>query len=309
MKKIISLVMCLCLCMSMMTGCGKSEEEVVTNSIKALNNAKNYDMNVSLKGKMSVSFGEKSQDADIDISMKETVFTEPMKCKVVASFKTAGQENQVESYMQESGGSFDVYTKPLKEADWSKINMSDVTKAMKEAGVQSTQKFKEDFASYKKLEDKEENGKKYYLYECALDADNIKETLNGLGSSMTSMLGKDIDEEMYKKIVDKMGDIKMTFWFDQESAMLSRIEYPMTDLMNNVIQIVLEEVTKVQGKDDDGTMASIMSQVKMSVSDMDMIMDIENVDSAQDFEIPQEALNAKEFSAEDMTNAESQEKK
>lgn len=82
--RVLGILMCMVLAFGCLTGCGgqKSDEELLMASVTGINNAKSFDLEAKMSGKMSMAFGEESQDMDMSMDMKATCFTDPYKIKL-----------------------------------------------------------------------------------------------------------------------------------------------------------------------------------------------------------------------------------
>ena len=100
MRRFLSLFMCMVLSAVCLAGCGgKSDEALLTASVKNLNEAKNCDITAKMSGKMKVSIGDFSQDVDMDMDITSTMFMDPVKTKVVSTLNSAGTSVKSESYI------------------------------------------------------------------------------------------------------------------------------------------------------------------------------------------------------------------
>ena len=112
------------------------------------------------------------------------------------------------------------------------------------------------------------------------------------------MLQEEEMKDLMNTILDNMGDITMTIWFDSEDESIYKITYSMTDMMNKILDAVMKKLTesaKKDSKDDSEVdLAAALADAKISVKDLNMTCTYKNLDSAADFEIPKEALEAKE---------------
>lgn len=297
-KKILGLMMCVVLVLGCMTGCGKkSDEELLTSSVTALNKAKSFEADVTMKGKMSVKLGEESQDMDINMTMNQTQFTDPMKAKTTMNVDVMGQKTTAETYMQKDGDKYVVYTGA--NGTWTKMSLGNLDEAMKSMGADIGSQFSDDVKKYTKKEDKTEGEKTYLVYDYTVSAEEIQGMLEGMTSSLGSMMPADESKEIMDTIVKSIGDITMTIWIDRETENIYRVECPMTDMMNNMFDAVinmLAEQTSQSDEEDSMGVAEALSQMEFSVSDMNMVMNYKNLDAATEFEIPQAALDAEEVS-------------
>ncbi|MGN1205611.1 MAG: DUF6612 family protein [Eubacterium sp.] len=297
-SKLLALVMCLTLMVCSLAGCAKSEEDVIKNSVSKINDAKNFEMEATMGGKMTISVADTSQDTDMNMKMNVVSFQDPLKAKTSATVTSAGVSTTTESYMQKEGKDLVVYTKA--DNQWTKTKMENAVDIMQSSGDMSKQ-LSEDSSKYTKKEDQTENDKTYMIYEYTVSAKDNQEMMENLMSSMTGGLGALMQEKEVKELLDtiiqNMGDIKMTIWFDSEEETIYKITYSMTDMMNKVLDAIISKMKQSasSNKDDDSVdLSSALADAKITVKDMNMTCIYKNVDTAADFEIPKEALAAKE---------------
>lgn len=302
--RVLGILMCMVLAIGCLTGCGgqKSDEELLMASVTGVNNAKSFDMEAKMSGKMSMSFGEESQDMDMTMDMKATCFTDPYKVKASATTTAMGQSSTSESYMQKDGDDYYVYVKA--DGSWSKVKLGGLEEALQASGVNSiSSQLSSDVSKYTKKEDVTENDKTYLVYDYVITGDDMKEMAKSMTSSLDSLLGSAGDagemDEIINKMIESIDKVTMTILVDREEETIYRVDYPMTDMMNKMIKSLLDYIASQAGDAEDDPMgiAEALASMKIEVSDMNMTMYYKNVGSATDFEIPAEALEAKETSS------------
>lgn len=298
-SKLLALALCLTLTIGSLAGCAKSEKDVIKNSVSKINNAKNFEMDASMGGKMTITVAGTSQDADMDMKMNVVSFQDPLKAKTTATITSAGVSTTTDSYMQKDGDDLVMYTKTA-DGDWSKVKMENAASLMQSSGDMSKQ-LSEDNTKYTKKDDQTENDKTYNVYEYTVSAKDNQEMMENLMSSLTGGLGAMMQEKEVKEILDtiikNMGDIKMTIWFDSDDENIYKITYSMTDMMNKVMDAIISKMKESAASDrsdDSVDLSSALADAKITVKDMNMTCVYKNVDSAADFEIPKDALDAKE---------------
>ena len=303
MSKLLALVMCLTLAVCSLAGCAKSEKEVIKNSVSKINNAKNFEMESTMGGKMTISVAGTTQDVDMDMKMNATYFLDPMKVKTSATVTSAGVSTTTDSYMQKDGDDLVMYTKTA-DGDWSKVKMENAASLMQSSGDMSKQ-LSEDNTKYTKKDDQTENDKPYNVYEYTVSAKENQDMMEELRSSLTGSIGSVMDEKEIKELLDtiisNMGDIKMTIWFDNEEENIYKITYSITDMMNKVLEGLMSKIKESAASsdsDDSVDLSSALADAKITVKDMNMTCVYKNVDSAADFEIPEEALKAQELTSD-----------
>lgn len=303
MSKLLALVMCLTLAVCSLAGCAKSEKEVIKNSVSKINNAKNFQMESTMGGKMTISVAGTTQDVDMDMKMNATYFLDPMKVKTSATVTSAGVSTTTDSYMQKDGDDLVMYMKTA-DGDWSKVKMENAASLMQSSGDMSKQ-LSEDNTKYTKKGEMTENDKTYNVYEYTVSAKDNQDMMEELMSSLTGSISSVMDEKEIKELLDtiisNMGDIKMTIWFDSEEENIYKITYSITDMMNKVLEGLMSKIKKSadsSDSDDSVDLSSALADAKITVKDMNMTCVYKNVDSAADFEIPEEALKAQELTSD-----------
>lgn len=291
-NKVVALVLCVILAMGCMTGCGKkSDEEILLSSVSVLNKAKSFEADTTLAGKMSMKFQEESQDMDMKMSMKQVQFNEPLKAKVTMDMEMLGQKTSVECYVQKDGDKYASYVGT--GGAWQKVVMDNLDEAMKSSGMDMTAQFAEDASKYTKKEDKTEGEKTYLTYEYTISGDEMKGVVAGLMSSMGSALPAEDSKKIEDTISEAIGSLSYVLWIDRESETIYRAECSMAAMMENLLKVVFKSMGESQDSDSMGV-AEAMSQIDISVPEMNMVMTYKNMDKATDFDIPKEALEAKE---------------
>ena len=312
MKRIAGLMMCLVMVIGCLSGCGgKTDEALLSGSVKTLNEAKNYDVTSKTTGKMKVAIGGMSQDVDISSDVKGTQFAEPFKAKMTANTTTAGTTITMETYMAKENDKYAIYMKVNNE--WSKMSLGDLEQAMAASGMSSLQEqLSEDTSKYVKKDDIEEKDKKYLVYDYTVSGDEIKNMMKNVTSSMGSILGAgqgSIDtEKLLNDMVKDIGDITMTILIDRDSETIYQVRYSMAEMMNKMMDSLMKSVAEIAKEEakknkDAGVgeedLDQTFSSMKIEVDSMDMVISYSNIGSAADFEIPKEALEAEEISLDD----------
>lgn len=312
MKRLAGVMMCLVMVIGCLSGCGgKTDEALLAGSVKMLNEAKNFDFTSKTTGKMKVTIGSMSQDVDLTSEVKGTQFMEPFKAKMTANTTTAGTTITMDTYVAKENDKYTTYMKVNNE--WSKMSLGDLEQAMATSGMSSLQEqLSEDVSKYVKKDDIEESNKKYLVYDYTVSGDEVKNMMKGVTSSMGSILGGGEDgidmEKIMNDMVKDIGDITMTILIDRESESIYQIRYSMAELMNKIMDSLMKSVAEVvketaakegKGSESDVDVDAMLASMKFETSSMDMVLSYSNMGSAADFEIPKEALEAKEMSADD----------
>lgn len=322
LKKSVAIMLCVVMALGCLTGCGKkSDEELLVGAATKMNSAKSVDMKAKMSGKLTMKMGDTSQDVDMNLELNATQFTDPMKVKITGTMNAMGTSTAMESYLQKEGDKYVSYVK--SDGEWAKMSLGDLDQAMSNAGLSSIQtQLPTDSAKYKKQEDKTEGDKTYLVYTYEMTGEELKKSVEGAYSSMGSMTGgAGVDEEEMKGLLDAMmkdiDKVTMTIYVDRETECIARVDYPMADMMNKMFASMMDylgdkakEASEGSDEEDPMDLSKALSQINIEVPEMNMTTTYSNYDSAADFEIPKEALEAEDLSAdmdEDASESESEE--
>lgn len=303
LKKVLGLMMCGVLAIGCVTGCGgkKSDEDILMAAVTDINSAKSYDMEATMSGKMIMSLQGESQEMDMTAVVTGTSFTDPYKAKSSTTTTVMGTTTKVESYMQKDGDDYVVYAGD--GTTWTKTKVADPQNALQAAGIESNQ-LGSDISKYKKKDDRTEGDKTYLVYDYTISGDEMKEMAESITSSMGgSLFGTDDSDmsEIVNKMIGSVGDITLTILLDREEGTIYRIEYPMADMINSMMDVMMSyfaDNANGGGEGDEMGLAEALSQMKIEVPEMNMVMTYKNINSAADFEIPAEALDAEEVTSD-----------
>lgn len=307
LKKLAALIMCVVIAAGCLSGCGGvNDEETLTSAVKSINSAKSFDMVAKTTGKTALKMGDISQDMNMNSEIKSTQFTDPLKAKVISSTKLASTAVETESYLQKENGNYVVYAKT--EDTWSKVSLGDMESALSTSGLNYVQnQLEEDVSKYTKKEDRDVEGKKYLVYEYTVSGEEVKKMIGGATSSVEGLFNDAEESEKMEKVLNDMvkdiGDITMTILIDRDKKVIYQIEYSMTEMMNTVMKSLTKTISDMEveeGKDAG-------NPITFDVKEMDMTVTYSNIDSAADFEIPKEALEAEEVDLSGASSSESEE--
>lgn len=306
LKKILGLMMCSVLAVGCLTGCGaKSDDEILMQAVTDVNSAKSYDIEATMAGKVSIKMEDETQEMDMNTVMTGTSFTDPYKVKASTTITVLGQTVKSDCYMQKEGDDYVVYVSD--GTMWSKVKMSDQAEALQAAGMESNQ-LGMDVSKYKKQEDRTQGDKTYLVYDYAISGDEIKEMAEGAMSSIGALFGGDDSEtaEIVTKMIQSVGDVTLTVLVDKEEAAVYRVEYPMTEMMNSMMDVYMSymaDKAKEEMEDDAMGLGEALASMEINVPEMNMVMTYKNINSAADFEIPADALDAEEVSLDESADA------
>lgn len=275
-KRLIALITVMLIVLSM-AGCSSGK----LDALKVLNNArKNCESakNVESKALMNMGFLAAGQNVELKLNMDLAIFTEPYKAKVDVSMDLSGLGSQTTtSYFMEEDGKYFTYVNAA--GTWYKQEMEaekfkqTVNGYDSEAYISILAENADSFT----IEEAEEDGKKLYKVEGTLAGDAMESMIEASGvKEQLASLGSDTS------VYDDMGDMKVTLYVDKEKEVPYKITMDMKDIMTKALEASLSEA----GSDE-----------AVEVSNCTMEMIYTGFDTAEDFELPEEAKNASDLGA------------
>ncbi|NYB72534.1 copper amine oxidase N-terminal domain-containing protein [Sedimentibacter hydroxybenzoicus DSM 7310] len=262
---------------------------------------KNYDADVKVDISLDVPDAAGSvQTMNMKMNMYMTLFVNPMKAKINADMlvNIAGQEMSqpfMNMYMTIDENGMNQYMSMDNNGTytWMKQTIAnemfgDLLKYDEEAiekNKETAEKYTKDVKYFGKYKDKDRTLLRLeYTMSGEIYKDMLGESLENMPAPTNEQ--EEATYEALKALVDgNFGDTKYIVYIDEETKEI--VKYEMD--LGTMIQLVM------------GSMTDLLGEMPQEVSDMlksmkaTMVMEVLNVNHAEDFEIPEEALNAPEM--------------
>lgn len=262
----------------------------------------NYDIDAKINMSVNVPDDEGNvQPFDMDMNMYMTVFMNPFKAKINASMLVPGMEDLalqpiMNMYMivdEENITQYMGMADETGELKWIKqtIAMSMLSDLMKNdeetiaKNKELTEKYTEDVKYFGKYS---EDGKTLLRLQYILSGDIYKEMFADFSEVMPEPANEEeaMTFEMIQNIANMdIGDLTYIVYIDEATGEMVRMEMDLAEMVSSMVS----GMTEITG------MPPEAMEVFKSLKAV-MTMDILNINSAEDFEIPEEALNAPEMS-------------
>ena len=128
--------------------------------------------------------------------------------------------------------------------------------------------------------------------DLAIPGDKLTEELQKYSEGASLAQNSGITADMFKDL----GDIKATMVLDNKSLQWKSMTLDATELTQSIMDNIME-MTIAQYKETYGMTDKQVKELGMTVeiSDCSGTLNYENINKAEDFEIPEEAKNAKEM--------------
>jgi len=263
---------------------------------------KNYDADVKVDISLDVPDAAGSvQTMNMKMNMYMTLFVNPMKAKINADMlvNIAGQEMSqpfMNMYMTIDENGMNQYMSMDNNGTYTWIKQTianemfgDLLKYDEEAiekNKEIAEKYTKDVKYFGKYKDEDRTLLRLeYTMSGEIYKDMLGESLENMPAPTNEQ--EEATYEALKALVDgNFGDTKYVVCIDEETKEIVKYEMDLGDM----IQLMM------------GSMTDLLGEMPQEVSDMlksmraTMVMEVLNVNQAEDFEIPEEALNAPEMS-------------
>jgi len=276
---------------------------IFTQANNKSNDWKNYDATVAINISMPTKDEEGNvQNINMDMNMDMTIFMDPVfKAKVNSSIamNVGGQEvvqPVMDMYMVTDDKSFTTYTgvsEGKDELTWTKSTVEDetLTQLLKynEEAIKADQelnnKYIKDVKYFGKYND--DAGRTLLRMQYTMSGEIYNDIYGEYLKDMPAEAAKDdMTDEILKVFANgNFGDLTYIVYIDEATGQI--VKFEMNDL-SNIVNATLESmgaITEDIPKDE----MELIKQMKLT-----MDMEISNINSAKDFEIPKEALDAPE---------------
>ena len=266
---------------------------------------KNYDMCMLINMDMTIPDETGSmQKMDIQMDMDATALMNPMKMKVKANvILNVGQQELLqpvmEMYMVEDGSKFITY---INSADPATGQFKWVKQELEDEGFADL--LDPDNAEIKALNEQSIKEVKYFgtyiedeinleKYEVVISFDGFDEIMKKSFSSVSDSIS---DEEMQMSLdlFSNLDDMKYILYIDQATGEFVKMEMDLSSILNSIMEQMgdLIPAQVPEGLSEEEVSNGLIELIKGMNIKMDMVAKYLNINKAEDFEIPEEALNA-----------------
>jgi hypothetical protein len=263
----------------------------------------NYDTNITMDISVPVLDDAGTlQMMETNMNMYMTIFMNPLKIKMNTSMKIDAQGmmlNQplMDMYMTVNDSSYTTYmgindstgtltwTKTTIE-DKSLIELMDKSKDSIEENIELIEKYTTNVKFLGKYAD--EDGKMLEKIQYTLSGDIYSDLLDGYEDDLfeTETEEEAIAAEMIESIFGEgLSEITITTYIDEESGEITKYEMDISSIVKSMISSL-----------SDAMEVSTEEFAALDYLQVYVTMEIYNVDTAEEFDIPDEALNAPEAS-------------
>lgn len=257
----------------LLAGCGgKTPEQMLNNATEQMESAKNVECSAT----MNIEYSMVGQSMKMQMQMDSVSFTEPQKakCDMTMTIDIPGmgsQTQQMEMYVDEE------YTYTGMEGVWMKTALPDL-EAAETANAELYADLNALLLANKPVSE-EVNGVKTNKFTAVITEEMLGRVLGMMSGSIDSeSLG------MVTGMFEGIGEIPFEYWLDANTDMPVQMRVDMAKAMETMLKNTLAQ----------GGFGEI-ADIDVTVSAAELTMQYKNVNTAADFEIPEEAKAAEEL--------------
>lgn len=258
----------------------------------------NYDMKILMN--MSIAVPEEG-DMDIQMVMNATTFNSPMKLSSDALMIMEVEGMQIpipimEMYMVAEDNKMISYTGNLDQNTgkliWivQEIEDDSLAELLDPDNEEIKELNRQSVKDVKYLGNYSIAGKDLEKYEVTITFEGF-DAIFKQSMAMVSDILTDEDLQMSLDLLTNLDDITYIMYVDQESGEIAKMEMDLTSLMDSLFEQIPSMLGLGTELPEGLTEEDLVEQLKAIKIEANMIAEYLNINNAEDFEIPEEALN------------------
>lgn len=292
-KKVAVTTMALAMGVSTVTACGTKAVSMPQEpkDIVKLANERTAELDsYELNGTAGIAIDMMGQKVDMDMDINAVYFKDPMKLKMdmkmvnnAAEEDDSEKEMTVSMYFMKEEDNYAMYMG--MEDTWSKTTMSKDDENYKELiemldkGMTSTDDSFSDLYTKAETQPKDQT-----MLELKITGEKLAEEIEKSGVDTSALESSGASMEMIKQL----GEIPISMGVDNDNVYWRSVSVDLKDIIQSVFDTIIEQYSSMLGEGQ---------EISMSVDKCEMQLTYDKYNKATDFELPEEAKNAKEVDA------------
>ncbi|WFA09151.1 copper amine oxidase N-terminal domain-containing protein [Tissierella sp. Yu-01] len=261
----------------------------------------NYDMYALINMSMAIPDGTGNmQQMNMQMDMDATAFTNPMKMKVNANMAMdlgieKLEQPLMEMYVVTEDDKFTTYMGMTNmtsgELTWVKQELEDENFAtLLDPNNEEMKALNEkSIANARYLGTYAEGDRNLEKYEITISYEAFNELMGQSMAMFKDTLGE--DAQLGLDLLNSLGDVTCILYLDEATGEFAKQEMDMSSIISTIMEEMMTMI--VEETPEAGTDAELDALIEMLKGiKMDMVAEYKNINEAEDFEIPEEALNA-----------------
>lgn len=288
MKKLTALLLSVVMVLSI-TACGSKKlpsdpGELMKVASENMQDVKSMSATANVNLEMTQGEDAVSATAEMDMDIIKTNDTIKAKVEANINMEELGATQSVTMYMAPEGDKYYVYVSVLGQ--WMKMeyDISSVLAAEDNSDA-NTDILGSSAENFTVTDGTDDEGNKVKVVEGNMSADELKESLSKAFESAEGVEGVDATQMQQIELIAEscLADIPMVYYVDVNSAQLTYMSMDLSGVAKKAIEYFNEFL---------GDSSDISG---LSIDVLYVSMNFANFDKVEDFEIPEEALNATEL--------------
>ncbi len=297
MRKGLAAVLSLAMILCLLTACGAggggeksatdmTPEEVLAAASKNMDGLESmsYDMDMDMGFAIAIPSVEVDEKLDMSSKSEADYIKEPMKMKMTMNMDMGtGEAMDMLMYLVQDGDTYITYTGLENEDgsfDWTRQEMSDLPDMSQYKAEDTMKLYLSSGEGFTENGTEEVNGVEAVRYDGVIKGEAMQEVMDSSGmTEQLAAMNLGAGEDLFKNA----GDLPISIWIDREQLLPVKYEMDMAAIM----QYIMEKALAQQLEGLEGT-----EEMKMTVSKAFVSMTVKNFNSVEDFEVPEEALEA-----------------
>lgn len=277
-KKAAALLLAAVMLLSL-AACGSFETRMA-KAANRMGKLESLHMDMDMKIDMSVSTKGQSLNMNMSVTGGMDMQTEPMRMKMDMTLSAMGFSQQILSYMEKTGEEYTVYASMDGGSTWEQETV-DADEAPAQVNMMDGLKLFADCASsFKEAGTEDVLGSAATRYDGELTGEDMKKAMeiSGADELLSQSLGTEIDGDD----ISRMGSIATSVWIDNKSGMIVRYDMDMTQIMQNLMAELMDELFNVPGTEG--------LEIEMEISGVTVSVVLSQFDQVGEIEIPGAAM-------------------
>ncbi len=239
--------------------------ETFERAVELTADAESYDSAIEMQAVLRMGIGPFKTEQDVSATTNITYFKEPYMAKVRVSDTFTGNESEM--YIAQNEEEFTVYTQNSSE-EWTEQNYDSAPLHSSSGEFELLQIYAENIENAQFDEENTDADEQMTVITGEISGETIEQSVN----DVLEMANFSING--YEDIFDGLQNITFHAYIDTETGLLTRLELDMGAAMAKAIQNLMEAEPDIAGG------------VEIEIEDYLSIIEFENYNSAQEFELP-----------------------
>ncbi len=274
--------------------------ELIQKSSELYSKVENLEMKQLMDMTMFMPNMETGENVAINVHMDSNsiIFVEPLKSKTNIEINYSLEDENanedafvpekqtMEQYMVAEDGKYIIYQYSMGEWFKSVIDNPELANQQLQ-GLDYIKEYEKFYKSGEIIGEETVDGVEAYKAQYKLNSEYMTELLNQYGLNET-FLPDGNQEELMNKLIASLENVVYEIWFSKEDYSMIKLSADMQPMFEGIKSVLMEDesLTEEVKNEISNTFGSMKGKTEVYY---------DNINNCEDFEIPQEALDAKEM--------------